>query len=128
MRALPAVVALYDAYCSVQTSLVPVMKTGIPCAHILTGKTCFNHRKTCSHYRDPVLLAGNLPSKQGVSCILPVLPYMGLQCITSLNQFTDVRFNSFLSGPFIAAMARTYLQLPLRQRCAGNVYLLVLSS
>ena len=27
---------------------VPVMKTGILCAQILTGKTC-------SHYRDPVL-------------------------------------------------------------------------
>ena len=24
---------------------VPVMKTGNPCAHILTGKTCFNHRE-----------------------------------------------------------------------------------
>ena len=30
---------------------VPVMKTGIPCAHVLTGKTC-------SHHRDPVFIAG----------------------------------------------------------------------
>jgi hypothetical protein len=26
-------------------NLVPVMKTGIPCAHILTGKTWFYYRK-----------------------------------------------------------------------------------
>jgi hypothetical protein len=32
------------------------MKTGISCAHILTGKT------SC-HYRDPVVIAGNLLSK-----------------------------------------------------------------
>jgi hypothetical protein len=26
-------------------NLLLVMKTGIPCAHILTGKTCFNNRE-----------------------------------------------------------------------------------
>jgi hypothetical protein len=35
---------------------VPVMKTGIPCVHILTGKTCFNHRENLLYYRDSVLL------------------------------------------------------------------------
>ena len=50
----------------------PVMKTGIPCAHILTGKTC-------SHL-DPVHIAGNLFSKQVVPCTPPVLPCPGLQC------------------------------------------------
>ena len=44
---------------------VPVMKTVIPCAHILTGKTCFNHKKnllllqgSCSHCREPVFKTG----------------------------------------------------------------------
>jgi hypothetical protein len=64
---------------------VPVMKAGIPCAHILTGKTCFNHRENLfslqSHYRDPVLIEGNLFSKQGLPCMLPVLPCTALQCM-----------------------------------------------
>ena len=41
-------------------NLVPVMKTGIPCAHILTGKTCFNHKKN--------LITGILSTLQG-TCI-----------------------------------------------------------
>ena len=49
------------------------MKTGIPCAHILT-------RKTCSDYRDPFHIAVNLFSKQVIPCTLPVQPSMGLQC------------------------------------------------
>ena len=49
----------------------PVMKTGIPCAHILTGKTC-------AHYRDTVHIAGNLFSKQVVPCTPLVLPCTGL--------------------------------------------------
>ena len=52
--------------CSVQTAYtanpVPVMKTGIPCAHILTEKTYFNHRENLlsiqgsySFCREPVI-------------------------------------------------------------------------
>ena len=39
---------------------------GIPCAHILKGKTC-------SLYRDPVHISENLHSKQLVPCTPPVL-------------------------------------------------------
>jgi hypothetical protein len=46
-------------------NLVPVMKTGIPCAHILTGKTWFYYRKNLlsiqvvswSNLREPVFKA-----------------------------------------------------------------------
>ena len=58
---------------------IPVMKTVIPCAHILTGKTC-------SHRRDPVLIGGRLFSKQGLPCTPPVLPCTGLQCTTVLRK------------------------------------------
>ena len=42
-------------YCTAKPVLV--MKTGIPCAYILTGKSC-------SLYRDPVHISGNLFSKR----------------------------------------------------------------
>ena len=43
----------------------PCIKTGIPCAHILTVSIT---GKTFYHYRDPVLLARYLFSKQGFPC------------------------------------------------------------
>ena len=59
---------------------VPVMKTGTPCAHILTRKTCFNHREnlfslqgSCFHCKEPVF-------KTGTSLHAPVLPCAELQC------------------------------------------------
>ena len=53
---------------------VSLMKTGIPFAHIFTGKIC-------SHYRDLIyIIAVNLFSKQVVPCTPPVLPYTKLQC------------------------------------------------
>ena len=45
---------------------VLLMKTGIPFAHIFTGKIC-------SHYRDPVyIITVNLFSKQVVLCTHPI--------------------------------------------------------
>ena len=43
------------------------------------GKPDLIPGKTCSHYRDPVHVAGNLFSKQVVPCMPPVLPSTGLQ-------------------------------------------------
>ena len=64
------------------TNPVPVMKTGIPCAHILTGRTC-------SH---SVYIAGNLFSKQVVPCTPPVLPCTRWQCTAVHSALYDLIF------------------------------------
>jgi hypothetical protein len=45
------------------------------------GKAVLITGKTCSHYRESLLIAVNLFTKQGFPWTPPVLPCTGLQCM-----------------------------------------------
>ena len=74
---------------------VPVIKTGIVCAHTLIGKTCFHHRENLlslqgiqvsySHYREPVFKIGGSDP-----CTPSVLPCAGLQCMITGYLYNDI--------------------------------------
>ena len=64
------------------------MKTGIPCAHILTGKTCFNHRENllslqelCSNFRE----SSCSQNKDGKPRFFPVQDCSAIQAEDSIE-------------------------------------------
>ena len=81
-------------------NLVPVMKTGIPCAHILRGKTCFNHKEnllslqgTCFQNREIPIWDCSIPTgyflMRSPHCISSIRPESDHDlCILQVNSMT----------------------------------------
>ena len=99
---------------------VPVMKTGIPCSHILTGKTCFNDK-------EPALITGILFTLQGTcfqnswfparplfypvrDCNLPTLRAAGTSEDIRTGPHHVFRIQLTLSQPGGQIMSTTVLQ------------------